>query len=230
MQGGDFGTPEDTDGDGTPDYLDSDSDTDGPLDNPSSDLDNQGGDTTEVGYRESYADLVTVKTLTSGDATPSEGDTVTFQIVVDNDGASLATNVSLTDLLPVGLTVTVNNGTVSQGSYIAGTGVWTVGTLASGSSATLTLEGTVDAGEVGNTINNVTTAATGDQSDPTTAGDDLGESVQVQNDPPVVVDPDPTLGTPSIDPLDAELFSRSAGNMGFILTFYNHVLWAWVGS
>ena len=53
-------------------------------------------------------------------------------------------------------------------------------------------------------INNVTTAATGDQPDPSTVGDDLEESVQVLNDPPEVIDPDPAPGTPFIDPLDLE--------------------------
>ena len=43
------------------------------------------------------ADLVTVKTLASGDATPDEGDIVTFEIAVTNIGPDTATNVSLTD-------------------------------------------------------------------------------------------------------------------------------------
>ena len=47
--------------------------------------------------------------------------------------------------------------------------------------ATLTLEGTVDVGEGGNTITNITTAATGDQVDPSTVGDDLDESVVVND-------------------------------------------------
>ena len=125
-----------------------------------------GDDLTESVAVDDNANLVTVKTLASGDATPDEGDTVTFQIVVDNNGAALATNVSLTDLLPAGLTATANNGVASQGSYDAVTGVWTVGTIANGGSATLTLEGTVDVGEGGNTIVNTTTAASGDQPDP----------------------------------------------------------------
>ena len=52
----------------------------------------------------------------------NEGDTVTFQIQVTNNGAAQATNVSLTDLLPTGLTATAGNGTISQGSYNAATG------------------------------------------------------------------------------------------------------------
>ena len=43
--------------------------------------------------------------------------------------------------------------------------------------ATLTLEGTVNVGEGSNTITNITTAATGDQLDPGTVGDDLDEAV-----------------------------------------------------
>ena len=39
------------------------------------------------------ADLVTVKTLASGDATPDEGDVVTFEIAVTNNGPDAATNV-----------------------------------------------------------------------------------------------------------------------------------------
>ena len=59
------------------------------------------------------------------------------------------------------------------------TGLWTIGTLNDGAVATITLEGTVDAGQGGNTITNITTAATGDQVDPSTVGDDLEESVVV---------------------------------------------------
>ena len=65
------------------------------------------------------ADLVTVKTLASGDSNPAEGDVVTFQIVVTNNGTSDATGVFLNDFLPAGLTATANNGVVSQGSYSA---------------------------------------------------------------------------------------------------------------
>ena len=72
-----------------------------------------GDDLEEAVTVNNVADLVTVKTLTSGNSTPDEGDIVTFQIVVTNDGAAGATNVSLTDLLPPGLTATAINGTVT---------------------------------------------------------------------------------------------------------------------
>ena len=104
---------------------------------------------------------------------------VTYQIEVTNNGTAQATNVSLTDLIPAGLTATAGNGAITQGTYDAATGLFDIGTLNIGETATLTLEGTVDVGEGGNTITNVTTAAIGDQPDPSTIGDDLDESVVV---------------------------------------------------
>ena len=117
--------------------------------------------------------------MASGNATPLEGEVVTFEIEVTNNGTAQATGVSLTDLLPAGLTATAGNGVTTQGTYDAATGLFDIGTLNIGETAILTLEGTVDVGEGGNTITNITTAATGDQPDPTTAGDDLDESVVV---------------------------------------------------
>ena len=105
-----------------------------------------GDDLTESVGSINDADLVTVKTLASGDATPDEGDTVIFEILVTNNGGAQATNVSLTDSLPPGLTFTGSS--VSQGSYDIATGLFDIGTLSVGQSATLTLEGTVDVGEV----------------------------------------------------------------------------------
>jgi len=40
---------------------------------------------------EMFADLVTIKSLASGDSTPEEGDTVTFEIEVVNNGTAQAT-------------------------------------------------------------------------------------------------------------------------------------------
>ena len=110
--------------------------------------------TVEITVLSGDTDLVTVKTLSSASATPNEGDTVTFEIEVTNNGPADATGVSLTDLLPTGLTATAANGTVSSGSYDADTGLWTLDPLANDASATLTIEGTVDAGQGGNAITN----------------------------------------------------------------------------
>ena len=138
-----------------------------------------GDDLNEPVVVSDAVDLVTVKTLASSDITPAEGDTVSFQIVVTNNGVVQATNVSLTDLLPAGITFT--GAVESLGSYNQATGLYNIGTLNVGQSATLTLSGTVDVGQGGNTITNVTTAATGDQMDLTAAGDDLNETVVIDN-------------------------------------------------
>jgi uncharacterized repeat protein (TIGR01451 family) len=176
----------DNNGDGIADNVAPNSyqDPDGVVNNPSSDLDNETGNTSEVGYREVVADLVTVKTLVSGDPTPDEGDTVTFQIQVTNNGGGDATNVTLTDQLPAGLTFTSSN--ASEGTFNPATGLWTIGGLNAGSTATITISATVDAGQGGNLITNVTTAANADQDDPSTAGDDLTEQVSVNDDAELV--------------------------------------------
>ena len=76
-------------------------------------------------------------------ATPVVGGQVTYTIGVCNDiGFSTATGIEVTDVLPAGTTYV--SSTASQGAYNSGTGVWTVGTLASGASATLNITATAD--------------------------------------------------------------------------------------
>ena len=128
---------------------------------------------------ENIADLVTTKTLLSGDATPAEGDSVTYLIEVTNNGAAQASNVSLIDQLPNGLTFA--GAALSQGTFDAATGLWTIGTINNGATVTIEVTGTVDVGQGGNTITNITTAASGDQTDPSTVGDDLEEAIVVKN-------------------------------------------------
>jgi uncharacterized repeat protein (TIGR01451 family) len=72
---------------------------------------------------------------------PNVGSNVTFTIQVINTGPSAATGVAVTDLLPIGLAFV--SATPSLGSYISGTGMWSVGNLASGGSATLQVVATV---------------------------------------------------------------------------------------
>lgn len=121
----------------------------------------------------SGANLVTVKSLVSGVPDPNVGDTVTYNIVVTNNGPERATLINISDQLPAGLTPTANNGTFTAGNYVAATGLWTIASLNSGSAATLTLEGTVDAGQGGQIISNTISAAQSAEHDPTTDGDVL---------------------------------------------------------
>ncbi len=123
------------------------------------------------------ADLVTTKAVSS-DPTPAEGEVVTYLVTVTNNGPLDATNVSLADNLPAGLTPTGNNGSVTQGNYLGGT--WEIGSLPVSASATLTIEGIVDAGQAGQVISNSTSAAAGDELDAGSAGDELAASVRVE--------------------------------------------------
>lgn len=70
--------------------------------------------------------------------TPPVDSTITKTVTVSNAGPSNAVNVVVNDLIPSGFTLI--SATPSQGSYNPTTGVWTVGTLAPSSSATLTFQ------------------------------------------------------------------------------------------
>ncbi|MBT8110118.1 MAG: right-handed parallel beta-helix repeat-containing protein [Gammaproteobacteria bacterium] len=125
------------------------------------------------------SDLVTTKVLDPGTPGPfAEGDAVTYLLTVTNTGPAQATNVTATDTYPAELTLGVPVPSAPT-TYDAGTGVWTIGTLSSGASATLSLPGTINAGTAGDVITNNVTAASGDQADPTTVGDDLSEAFAV---------------------------------------------------
>jgi len=87
------------------------------------------------------ADLVVHKFLSSNN--PKNGDTVTFYIIVTNNGPDAAIGAWLNDTLPGNMGYL--NSTPSQGSYDPSTGIWTIGDLASGQtvmmSITVTLNG-----------------------------------------------------------------------------------------
>ena len=80
-------------------------------------------------------------TKTVSNPTPNVGDTITFTVTLTNSGPDAATGVTVTDLLPAGLTFV--SATPSQGTYDSATGVWTVGTVATGAPQTLTITATV---------------------------------------------------------------------------------------
>jgi uncharacterized repeat protein (TIGR01451 family)/gliding motility-associated-like protein len=104
-------------------------------------------------------------------ATPLVGDNVVFTITVSNVGPSNATGIEVTDLLPDGYTYVSDN---AAGSYVSGSGLWTTGNIASGSSATLTITALVNATGDYNNIAEVTAADNLDP-DSTPANGDLTE-------------------------------------------------------
>ena len=96
----------------------------------------------------SQADVAVTKAASSGMV--AVGSNVTFTVTATNNGPSDASGVQVTDQLPAGLTYV--SSTPSAGTYTSGTGVWDIGTLANGGSATLTLTATMTTtGSVTNT-------------------------------------------------------------------------------
>ncbi|MBC7879209.1 MAG: DUF11 domain-containing protein [Anaerolineales bacterium] len=93
--------------------------------------------------RNSQVDLSLTKIVDN--ATPNIGNNVVFTITVTNGGPNNATNVTVRDLLPAGLTYVSDN---SGGAYNNGTGIWTVGTITNGASATLQITANVATGGI----------------------------------------------------------------------------------
>lgn len=85
------------------------------------------------------SDLIIVKTVNN--QTPLVGTNVVFTLVATNDGPSVATGVSVADLLPSGYGYV--SYTATYGTYNNVTGAWTIGNLNNGQSQTLTITATV---------------------------------------------------------------------------------------
>ncbi|MEO6173488.1 MAG: DUF11 domain-containing protein [Arenimonas sp.] len=119
------------------------------------------------------ADLAVSKTASTG--TLVQGSSLNFTIVVANtvSGSGTSTAVLVDDLLPAGFSYFSH--TASVGSYDFGTGVWTVGDLAFGTTATLTITATAT---VVGTITNTATVASG-TFDPGTGNNSASVSVVV---------------------------------------------------
>ncbi|WP_290843522.1 gliding motility-associated C-terminal domain-containing protein [Flavobacterium sp.] len=73
---------------------------------------------------------------------PGIGDQVTFTITVNNVGSSNFTDVLVNENLPSGYTLVSFD--TSAGTYVPGTGLWTIPALAANTSATLTVTVTVN--------------------------------------------------------------------------------------
>lgn len=139
-----------------------------------------------VSLRVTSSDLSLTKTVNN--ATPAFGQNVTFTITLRNGGPDAATNVTVRDLLPASLVFV--SATPSTGTYVSGTGVWTVASLANGVNATLQIVARVNAfGAITNTAE--VTAA--DQSDPDSTpnnnvpAEDDQSSVSLGATPPNIV-------------------------------------------
>ncbi|MEI6577673.1 MAG: DUF11 domain-containing protein, partial [Bacteroidota bacterium] len=108
-----------------------------------------------LGQTAEYADLSIIKTTSP---TAIAGQNVTYAIVVTNNGPIDAQAVSVTDVLPAGLTFV--SATPSVGSWSASN--WTIGTLANSGEATLILVAKVNSNVAHGTsiINTATVSST----------------------------------------------------------------------
>jgi uncharacterized repeat protein (TIGR01451 family) len=119
------------------------------------------------------SDLAMAKTVSN--ATPIVGSTITFTITLTNGGPVTATGVQVTDLLPAGLTFV--SATPSQGTYTQGTGLWDVGTVATGTPPTLAIVATVTGSGA---VTNTATISDSDQFDPNIANNTASATVTPQ--------------------------------------------------
>ena len=169
------------------------SDQDDPDSTPGDDSDGDDDDDTETPVPnpvpDPEADLSLDKSV--DDSTPDVGADVVFTIAVTNDGPSDATGVIVTDQLPSGYSYVSDDG---SGTYVSGTGLWTIGALANGATATLNITATVLAsGDYGNYAQ----VTASDQDDPdSTPGDDSTTDDDDDTETPVpnpVPDPEADL-------------------------------------
>ncbi|NDJ85853.1 MAG: DUF11 domain-containing protein, partial [Chloroflexi bacterium] len=97
------------------------------------------------------------------DSYPSEGQSIRYTLTVTNDGPDATSNVVVQDNLPAGVTYAGDDG---GGAYNNGTGIWTIGDLANGASATLHIDVTVNSGTAGSTITNTASITSSSSIDP----------------------------------------------------------------
>ncbi|WP_435315488.1 DUF6923 family protein, partial [Cellulophaga fucicola] len=145
-------------------------------------------DTSDIGDGTTFniiapVDLVISKIV--DDTTPAENDKINYTITIVNNGPLDATNVSLDDILPPGVTATGTN-TASQGTFTAPT--WNVGDIMNGDSANLIIQATVNTGTLGTTINNTITNIIFNETDTDDTTDDLEEAVTITTPLPPTVE------------------------------------------
>ena len=134
-------------------------------------------------------------TKSGNPSTVIAGETLTYILTASNNGPSDATGVTVTDILPPG--VTFQSDMHSQGSYDSDTGVWTVGNVGNGDSATLTILASVASPLPSGTILTNDATIGGDQTDPNGGNNSAQVQTTVESAPILSLiksdDPDPAL-------------------------------------
>ncbi len=111
------------------------------------------------------------------DNTALEGQLLVFTITATNNGPKGATGLTIIDQIPSGLAYISSSAT--KGTYANSTGIWTIGNLANGETATLTLSATVNAGTEGNQITNSIDVNALNQTDPIPGNNTVSQVIDV---------------------------------------------------
>jgi uncharacterized repeat protein (TIGR01451 family) len=135
-----------------------------------------GNNADSAGFTVQSADLAIVKTVDN--PAPGEGTSITYTVVLTNNGPFTGIGIQVTDLLPTG--VTFVSATTSQGAYNSGSGLWTVGNMVASTVDTLNITATVDAGTNGLTITNTASVTAVDQADPVPGNNSDSADITVQ--------------------------------------------------
>ncbi|MFM6854792.1 MAG: proprotein convertase P-domain-containing protein [Sphingopyxis sp.] len=178
-----------------------------------------------------YADLSLTSSVSS--TTPANYDNLSYTLTVTNAASSTdtATGITVRATLPSSFVYTGSSGT---GSYASATGIWTVGTLAPGASATLTISGYPYASNGTNsTATFEITASSAPDSDSTVNNAATGEddyasntytlsATRVAGTPPTLTCP---VGTTIFD-WDAVTWAAGSTSNNYTIANLGNVQWA----
>ncbi|TWT56070.1 DUF11 domain-containing protein [Allorhodopirellula solitaria] len=127
---------------------------------PGNDVESED-DQDSVSVRVPIADLSVEKTTLTPN--PNIGENARFEIVVQNAGPDVATNIVIADTLPPGLTYLSDSQSDNDNEYASDTGLWTIATLGVGQSVSMQLVADV---ELAGMFTNTAELISVDQDDP----------------------------------------------------------------
>ena len=84
----------------------------------------------------------------------SNGDIIVYSLIVTNAGPSAATGVTVSDVIPNGLSYISDDASSTHTTYATSTGIWTIGTLKSGGTIALDIAANVQSASAGLIISN----------------------------------------------------------------------------
>lgn len=138
-----------------------------------------GNNSASASVTVSAADLAISKDVSN--LTPLEGETVVYTITVENLGPHPANGIIVNEPLAAGLDYASH--TQTQGSYAPGTGVWTVGALGVGQSASLTITVEVLFDTGGTLITNTASITGSSLPDPNSGNNSASATIEPVNAP-----------------------------------------------